>query len=416
MNTDRNFPLPIKQYRWYVAFWIALMIGSLVLALVQTLWPARHALTWREVLVAVLLLLQLGIYVGILFRGGTEMPPRRVLIVYFVVNYAVWFVQQLLVPRVWWTAFAYMGQSFGMLPAKTALLLSAAPALVMFGNTTGWDLRGTEPGVLWASVAQWVSAMVLFVYVSHVIQTSQERGRLIAELEQAKAELEGAQQREAELAVLRERERLARDLHDSLGHALVALAVQLEAIQRLYRVDPERASHQVDEVKALVRTSMDTLRRTVAGLRAPSLEGRALRPALEGMCAELGERAEIEVDCRLDEGVDALPPALAQALWSVTQEALTNVEKHAQASRVKVALTCEPHAVALRVQDDGIGLPQGAETMPNRFGLRGMRERVEGLGGTLALKGDVSGTVVAARLPLVAAPTLVGTGPAAQGE
>ena len=101
--------------------------------------------------------------------------------------------------------------------------------------------------------------MVLYLFIYAIIRTSRERAKLITKLETAQKELELARQRDTELATLQERERLARDLHDSLGHTLVALSVQLEAVQRLYKVDPERASAQVDELKTLTRAPAWTI-------------------------------------------------------------------------------------------------------------------------------------------------------------
>jgi signal transduction histidine kinase len=123
---------------------------------------------------------------------------------------------------------------------------------------------------------------------------------------------------------------------------------------------------------------------------------------LQELCVELGERGEIDVVCQIDEGADAQSPALAETVWRVAQEALNNVEKHAQARHVEVTLTCTPDTLFLRVRDDGVGLPEGAEAIPNRFGLRGMRERVESLGGTLTLTGPEGGTWVEALLPIAA--------------
>jgi two-component system NarL family sensor kinase len=148
---------------------------------------------------------------------------------------------------------------------------------------------------------------------------------------------------------------------------------------------------------------MDDLRCSLAGLRAPGLEERALRPALQALCVDFGQHSGLEVTCQVDEGADSLRPALAETLWRVAQEALTNVERHAQARTVQVSLQFEPHAATLLVVDDGIGLPAGAEARPDRFGLRGMRERVEGLGGTLTLRGGQDETVVEANLPVIAA-------------
>jgi signal transduction histidine kinase len=403
MESDDRFPLPTKKYRWYVLFFHALTLGSLAGALAWILWNARHDLAWPQIVVCALLLAQIGIYVGLMIFGRQWPLPRNRLLLYFAVNLALWLVEYWLVPEVYWIVFAYLGQMFGLLPARFAIFATLFVSGILFANSAGWGASGADPALLLGTLAVWAMLVVFMLYMNHLTRTSQERGELIAELQAAKAELEVAQQREAELAVLRERERLARDLHDSLGHTLVALSVQLEAIQRLYRVDPEGASAQVDEMKALTRSSMDSLRRSLAGLRSPGLGDSALRPALQALCVDFGERTGTDITCQVDEGTDHLRPALAEALWRVTQEALTNVEKHAQARRVRVALSCEPSSALLEVTDDGIGLPPGAASGPNRFGLRGMRERVEGLGGSLTLTGTKDGTVVQARLPIITA-------------
>jgi signal transduction histidine kinase len=243
------------------------------------------------------------------------------------------------------------------------------------------------------------SALGLFVHKLSV--TSSQRAQLIVELETARQQLEVARQRDAELVALRERERLARDLHDSLGHALVTLAVQLEAVQRLNSVDPSRASALLDDMKGLARSSMEELRRSLANLRAPGLGSRPLAAALQALVLELRERGAMRVTAELPPGLDQLQPAIAEVLWRTAQEALSNVERHARSQRVELFLTLEAGWAMLRVTDDGVGLPTGAESLPGHFGLRGIRERVEGLGGTLtcAQAGD-HGTVIETRLPI----------------
>jgi signal transduction histidine kinase len=401
MGPDDRFPLPARQYRWYVLFFHALTLGSLAGALAYILWTARHALGWPEIAVSALLLAQIGIYLGIMIFGRQWPIPRNRLLLYFAVNLAIWLIEYWLAPQVYWIVFAYLGQMFGLLPARFPIFATLFVSAILFARNANWGSSESNTTWLLGTLAVWAMLVVFMLFINHLTEASQERGQLIAELQAAKNELELAQQREAELAVLRERERLARDLHDSLGHALVALSVQLEAIQRLYRVDPEQASDQVDEMKALTRSSMDALRRSIAGLRAPSLEDRPLRPALQALCVDFAQRTGLEVTCQIDQAADDLRPATAEALWRITQEALTNVEKHAQARSVGVSLEYEPDSVTLHVVDDGVGLPAGAESLPNRFGLRGMRERVEGLGGTLALDGGASGTAVTASLPII---------------
>ena len=208
--------------------------------------------------------------------------------------------------------------------------------------------------------------------------------------------------RDTELATLQERERLARDLHDSLGHALVALSVQLEAIQRLYKVDPERASAQVDELKTLTRASMDDLRRSLAGLRAPGLGERCLSDALQALSVDTGQRAHLEIKCHVAEGANQLSPTQAETLWLVAQEALANIERHAAARTVQIRLDMESQTARLTVKDDGRGMPPDAEKQPGHYGLRGMRERVEGLGGELTfISNGPGGTCVNVKLPIL---------------
>lgn len=375
------------------------MLGALAVSLGLTLWNNGRPLGWRQIVVAALLLVQMALYVGAILLGRPGFPTQRRLVVYFVICLAIWVAETGLVPQVRWVVFAYVGQMFGVLPVRIALPMTALVVLIFSASQAGERPEHISLALFLGMLAQWGSMIVLMVYLSHLAQASQERGRLIAELEAAKKELEAARQRDAELAVLRERERLARDLHDSLGHVLVALSVQLEAIQRLYRVDPERASAQVDELKVLTRSSMDALRRSVAGLRASGLGDRGLRSALQSLCVDWGQRTGVQVACQMDAVADLLGPALAEAIWRVAQESLTNVEKHARARTVRLSLKGEPGRVVLGICDDGIGLPDGAEAAPNCFGLRGMRERVEGLGGTLALQGSPGGTMVEARLP-----------------
>lgn len=398
MKTEPTFPLPQKQYHGYIMLFNLMMFGSLAVAFFVTFWDSRGDLNWRVIVTAVLLLIQAGMYVWVLRQ---KWPLRlRVSSFYYGVCLLLWAVETVLMPAIWWLGFAYVGQMFGLLPLWGALTGATFVFVVMYRFMMRTGMITASSWALLGVLAQWIPIAVILVFLNQLTRTSQERGLLITRLEAAKKELEAAQAREAELAVLRERERLARDLHDSLGHTLVALTVQLEAVQRLYRVDPERAEAQMEALKTLTRSSMDALRRSIAGLRAQDFDDRDLRLALQSLCVDFGQRTGITVVCALDEQMPALSPVLAETVWRVAQEALTNVEKHAQADRVSVSLTHEARAVTVRIVDNGIGLPDNADASPNHFGLRGMRERVEGLGGTLTLSND-AGAVVEARLPLI---------------
>jgi signal transduction histidine kinase len=260
------------------------------------------------------------------------------------------------------------------------------------------------------SVGEWVfrvavfaSWMVMGLFIKRIDDISKGRAELIRELEAAKRELVLARDREIELATLRERERLARDLHDNLGHSLVTLTVQLEAVQRLLPVDLDRAGPLLEEMKTLSRSSTEALRRSLANLRAPGLGDKSLTQALQSLCADVARRTGLKVDCQVTSSAEGLPPAVAEALWHVAQEGLTNVEKHAQARHVAVSLSLQPQLAVLRVSDDGGGLPPDAESKPGHYGLRGLRERVEGVGGTLLLTtAQPKGAIIEARVRLIA--------------
>ncbi|MBK7449789.1 MAG: sensor histidine kinase [Anaerolineales bacterium] len=394
--SNSNLPMPARYMQMYGRFWdvVSLLIFGFTAITTLTAEP----LTWREYVVSGLCILQ-GVLYFFTIAGGRWIKSRQRLAMYFIGGLAMWLLSNWLNPLTWWLAFAYFGQMFGVLPPQAVIPGTAFIMICVTLIISDWQFSAIDSGAAIGFFFQWLAGNVLYLFIFGIARTSRQRAGLIQKLEAAQRELEAARQQDAELATLRERERVARDLHDSLGHSLVALSVQLEAIQRLYKVDPERASAQVDELKNLTRASMDELRRSLAGLRAPGLGERKLGEALQTLCVDVGQRAHLEIRCDADEHVNTLPLAHAETLWRVAQEALTNVERHAQARHVTVTLKVETHTVLMTIQDDGRGLPPNAENQSGHFGLRGMRERVEGLGGTLTLTNN-NGSNIQVSLPL----------------
>lgn len=399
---DDGLPLPRRAFRWYLWFWHIFYLGALAVISGYTLWAARAALGWREAALVALVAAQVALYVwNFILNDRWPLPAWRHA-VYFLGSMALWLIEWRLYSGYLWLGMTYLGQMFGVLPPLGAIPGTALVLFFFYGQGLNWDFSRLSVGEIVGPVLGWVSFIVLYLFIYTITRTSEERAGLIRQLQATQRELELARAHDAELAALRERERLARDLHDSLGHALVAISVQLEAIQRLYRVDPQRATEQVEALKGVTRASMDELRRSLLGLRSAGLGDRPLPEALRTLGVETGQRTGLNVACHVSEDAQRLTPAAAETLWRVAQEALTNVEKHSQARQVEIGLEVGPAGAVLRVSDDGRGLPAGAETLPEHYGLRGMRERVEGLGGTLTLdpRGH-TGTLVEARLPVV---------------
>jgi len=246
-----------------------------------------------------------------------------------------------------------------------------------------------------------------------------ERNRLVEQLAQSNSELEEAHRQlaqsvaqEQELAVLRERTRLAREMHDTLGHALVLISVKLEAAQRLRERDPERCDHEMESTKQIARETMTALRASIADLRSPALEQEQISQALSRAARELAQRTGLRVTYTFQADIDRLPEAIEETLWKVSQEAFTNIEKHAHASHVQVRISRQDEQLLLHIHDDGIGLPQAVYQLQKdgslvysnsngHYGLRGMRERVEAIGGRLTLhSGKEQGTTLEIELPL----------------
>jgi len=304
----------------------------------------------------------------------------------------------------WWVRLVYVGMMFAALPLGWACFLGTLVGFLYLPMSEGWgDFAKYSFGDWFGAIYPIVLPAALGLLILRQNATNTEQARLIEELKATKKALELARDREGELATLRERERLARDFHDTLGHQLVTLTVQLEAAQRLLLVDPSRATVLLEEMQKLSRYSMEELRRALDNLRASGLGDRPLTVALQTLCTEMGQRFNITVDCKLAANTDALPPVVAEVLWRVAQEGLTNVGRHAQARQVQVKLNLLPKEILLRVADDGVGLPIDAENKPGHYGLRGLRERVEGLGGTFTLTTPASGgATIEARLPLIA--------------
>jgi signal transduction histidine kinase len=213
-------------------------------------------------------------------------------------------------------------------------------------------------------------------------------------------------QRQAlDLAIVEERNRLARELHDSVTQMLFSITVTLQAGRVLLGRDPALAEQQMDKAQQTAQEALAEMRSLIHQLRPAGMRDQGLVAALTSHVADFQARTGIAATFH-HTGESQLTEAQEQALFRIAQEALNNVAKHAEAQHVEVSLTSEPEAVTLAVRDDGRGLPAArpADASPT-WGITGMRERTEILGGTLTIESESeSGTVVRARLPLVPAP------------
>lgn len=254
--------------------------------------------------------------------------------------------------------------------------LAAVGAVVWLG---GPHLATTPPDAWLNLLVTLALVLLLGRLYEDARQQRNEQERALAELRTVHAQLARHSLEVEELAALRERTRMARELHDTLGHALSAITVELEAARRLARSDPARMQRALTDTQALARDAMRELRGYVEGLRSDT---QVVEPEVVARVAR--ETAERN-GWRLDFAVDGDIRALSGAWLQILREALTNTERHARARAVMVHLWREGEALVLSVTDDGRGFDPGA-IEPGHFGIRGMRERAEAMGGTLAVE------------------------------
>ena len=182
-----------------------------------------------------------------------------------------------------------------------------------------------------------------------------------------------------------ERRRLARDLHDEFGQALTAVNAYLWLIERGADGDPDSLRSRTAEARRLINRTITGMRQLSQLLRPAVLDTLGLVPSLDALLKTFGEGQGIATSLTTDGLPERLPVELETALYRVTQEALTNVARHARARRVRVALAALAGELRLEVEDDGIGLPTGGPAGGTGSGLVGIRERVRGLGGELTI-------------------------------
>jgi signal transduction histidine kinase len=236
-------------------------------------------------------------------------------------------------------------------------------------------------------------------YVATIVRQSQERQRLIDQLHAAQAELAEA---ERQAGILEERQRLARDIHDTLTQGFASIVMLLEAAEEsLGRQHP--AGRHVERALQSARDNLAESRRLVWALRPEALADTPLPVALERLARQLSDETGIRADTVVTGTIRSLDAEQETALLRVAQESLANVRKHAQAMRVTVTLSYMDDVTVLDIQDDGVGFrpPVESEAAPDGgLGLRAMRERVEEIGGTVSVESaSGEGTTVVAHLP-----------------
>ncbi|HEY7858749.1 MAG TPA: sensor histidine kinase [Candidatus Nanopelagicales bacterium] len=371
-------------------------------SLTQPLWSLRF---WLQALVVVLLLLVAGravtgqtpnaaavLITAVVMAVVTLAPlmwPRRststlTSSVYLAVMVGVWLVLLWLTPEGVWLAFPLFFLQLDLLPLRGALIAVAATTIVAVAGFA-WHQETVTPAAVIGPVIGAAVAVATALGYQALYRESEQRRLLIEELTATQADLAAA---EHSAGVLAERERLAREIHDTLAQGLSSIQLLLRAAGRALPAHPDAAAEHVELARRTAQENLAEARRFVYALTPPDLVNGSLLAALERLCAVTAQQSGLAVRFHLEGTATPVPTSYEVALLRIAQSALANAVQHARATRVELTLTYMDTRIALDVVDDGVGFDPSPVpvSVEGGFGIAAMRARTAALGGTLSVE------------------------------
>ncbi len=280
----------------------------------------------------------------------------------------------------WLGLFFYTcGYVGGSLPVRWTIL--TATMIALLATAIGWFT-----GIGWLNLVQTIVFIPAIIIITRVVMWSITTSW---QLNDARKEI-------ARLAVMTERLRIARDLHDLLGHNLSLIALKSELAKRLVNVAPERAIVEISDVENVARTTLQEVREAVSAFRQPTLKSELY--AAQEILAAAGINYRFDGN---DSIIDALPTTIEAVLSWTVREGVTNVIRHSRAHQCTIRVTRDAHQITIEVIDDGVGASFISSSDNEGNGLRGLTERVETLGGRCqAFPRNDGGFILAVSVPL----------------
>lgn len=383
-----------------------LRVGVHVLVAALTVWVVAHALIAGSAYLAVLV--PLAAVLVLIYGVGPVVPAVAGTVVgsalWLGTLMALWIALLLLTPDAIYLAFPWFFLLLHLLPWRTGLIAVAGTTIVAIAGFA-WHQGYVDAGsVIGPTLGALVAVAAVWGFTA-VATESDRRRQLIVELRRTQAELAAAE-RATGAAV--ERERLAREIHDTLAQGLSSIQLLLTAALRALPVGTQ-SRDRIEQARSAARDNLAEARRFVAELTPPALHGQSLSAALDRLCRTESDRAGVRirfVTAGVDDATEPapLPTPVEVALLRVAQSALGNVTQHAAATAATVTLTLTDESVMLDIVDDGMGF--APESIPvgdagGGFGLPAMRARVTDLGGSLSVESRPgAGTAIGVTVPL----------------
>ncbi|XIE80796.1 sensor histidine kinase [Streptomyces sp. SBR177] len=345
-----------------------------------------------------------AVVTGAVYAAGSVLPAvresQRAAAVWLGALCLAWLVLLWVTPEGLWIAFPLYFLQLHLLPVRWSLPavgLTAGAAILSYVRHGA----ALNPGVFIGPLLGAAVAVATVLGYQALYRESERRRRMVEELIATRAELAAAERHAGTLA---ERERLAREIHDTLAQGLSSIQLLLRAAERALPADSPAAGH-IDAARRAAQDNLAEARRFVRALAPPDLEHGSLAGALERLCGAAGPDGP-QVRFAVSGTPVELPTPYEVALLRIAQSSLANTVRHAGASRVGITLSFMGGSVTLDVVDDGAGFDPGSvcpSSAEGGFGLPAMRSRAESLGGSFTVESAPGqGTAVAVSLPLPA--------------
>jgi signal transduction histidine kinase len=250
-------------------------------------------------------------------------------------------------------------------------------------------IRSSNPDYL--AIQQTIHRLLFIRFISFLI-VGYIISRIMKQLRQQRKALQEANQKLVnyvatleQLTISQERNRLARELHDTLTHTLSGMAIQLEAVDSLWASNREKAHHILQNSLKTTRDGLTETRKAIQSLRATPLEELGLVQAIREYIEETAKRESFHLHLELPKGIEGIPPGVEQCFYRIGQEAIENTARHAQAKFVWIRLVHSPSELVMEIKDDGTGFDLHVIETGRHFGLQGMRERAQIIGALLEI-------------------------------
>ena len=376
---------------WKALFYLAILISSVFMLIDDD----PNAPQWIGLLFTAILILWHWLGLRLTFKGHVRL--RFVVIMGDIV---LWYVLLTISPAFYLVLFGF-GLIFYLLPIPYAAFATLCVMMRVIYDQVADSAAGLSltDQLIWVFGLTGVSAVAMGVWISAIVGQSTRRRELINQLEQTHAELVASEHRSG---ILEERQRLAREIHDTLTQGFTSIVMHLEAADQALSGDPDTLKKHMDRAKETARNSLDQARRVVHDLRPDLLEQFSLPDALKRVTDRWSEATDIKATITITGDLIPLHPNIEVILLRAAQESLNNIHKHAQATSAQLTVSYMGDVIILDVKDNGIGLNNAPKSpLSGGYGLRAMKERVKHYGGSVELESDPGeGTTVVVTIPL----------------